>query len=99
LVAKNQLDWPVAKKKLAIRDSPKFKILGNYRLFIPLANLFRFGGLWAKHMGLKRVAIGNTLQEHIENLIGTHWELDGNILRTGENEKKILPPTPAPPKT
>jgi len=25
------------------------------------------GGLWAKHMGLKRVAIGNTLW-------GTHWE-------------------------
>jgi hypothetical protein len=50
-------------------------------------------------MGLKRVAIGNTLQEHIESLMGTHWELDGNILRTGGNEKKILPPTLAPPKT
>jgi hypothetical protein len=42
----------------------------------------RRGGLWAKHMGLKRCTIGNTLggthwepKEHIENLMGTHWEL------------------------
>jgi len=28
----------------------------------------RRGGLWAKHMGLKRAAIGNTLGEHIESL-------------------------------
>jgi len=34
----------------------------------------RRGGLWAKHMGLKPDAIGNTLGEHIENL--------RNILRT-----------------
>jgi hypothetical protein len=26
------------------------------------------GGLWAKHMGLKRGVIGNTLGEHIGNL-------------------------------
>jgi len=32
----------------------------------------RRGGLWAKHMGLKRGAIENTLGEHIENF--------GNIL-------------------
>jgi hypothetical protein len=32
------------------------------------------GGLWAKHMGSKRGAIGNTLGEHIENL--------ENILKT-----------------
>ncbi len=43
-------------------------------------------------MGLKRGAIGNTLGEHIGNLtniLGTHWELDGNILGTKEKEKKI----------
>jgi len=34
----------------------------------------RRGGLWAKNMGLKQGAIGNTLGEHIGNL--------GNILRT-----------------
>jgi hypothetical protein len=55
-------------------------------------------------MGLKRGAIGNTLGEHIENLgnilgtDGTHWELEGNILRTKENkEKKILSPLLPPP--
>jgi len=35
--------------------------------------------------------------EHIENLMGTHWELDGNMLRTGKNEKKSSPqPLPHP---
>ncbi len=31
----------------------------------------RRGGLLAKHMGLKRGPIGNTLDEHIGNLMGT----------------------------
>jgi hypothetical protein len=45
----------------------------------------RRGGLWAKHMGFKGDAIGNTFEEpreHIENLMGTHWELEGNMLGT-----------------
>jgi hypothetical protein len=36
-------------------------------------------------MGLKGGAIGNTFEEpreHIENLMGTHWELEGNMLGT-----------------
>jgi hypothetical protein len=44
-------------------------------------------------MGLKRGAIGNTLQVHIENLMGTHWELDRNMLGTTENGKKSCPTT------
>jgi hypothetical protein len=32
----------------------------------------RRGGLWAKHMRLERGDIGNTLGEHIGNLMGTH---------------------------
>jgi hypothetical protein len=44
----------------------------------------RRGGLWAKHMGLKQGVIGNTLEEHIENLKGTNWELERNILGTKE---------------
>jgi hypothetical protein len=47
----------------------------------------RRGELWAKHMRLKRVAIGNTLGEHTGNLMGTHWELEGNKGKM----KKILP--------
>jgi hypothetical protein len=43
-------------------------------------------------MGLKRGAIGNTLGEHIRNLMGTHWELEGNILGAKENEKNPHPP-------
>jgi len=33
--------------------------------------------LWAKHMGLKQGAIGNTLETS-----RTYWELDGNPLGT-----------------
>jgi len=36
-------------------------------------------------------------KEHIETIMGTHWELEGNMLRTKEKWKKILPSTP--PKT
>ncbi len=47
----------------------------------------RRGGLWAKHMGLKQGAIGNTFAEHIKNLgniLGIHWELEKNIEGTKE---------------
>jgi hypothetical protein len=40
-------------------------------------------------MGLKQGVTGNTLEEHIENLVnimGTHWELEGN-----KGEKKSSP--------
>ncbi len=45
-------------------------------------------------MGLKQGAIGNTLEEHIGNLVGTHWELEGNMLGTKEKLKKPSPHTP-----
>jgi len=51
----------------------------------PLAHLYievRRGGLWAKHRGLKRGAIGNTLGEHIgnlKNILKTRWEPIGNL--------------------
>jgi hypothetical protein len=51
----------------------------------------RRGGLWAKHLGLKRGAIGNTLGEHIENsgnILRTWWEPIGNMLGTKEKWKK-----------
>jgi hypothetical protein len=48
--------------------------------------------LWAKHTGLKQGAIWNTFGEHIgiignilKNLMGTHWEFEGNML--GAKEK------------
>jgi hypothetical protein len=45
-------------------------------------------------MGLKRGAIENTHGEHIGNLMGTHWELEGN---KGKMKKILLPnPTPQP---
>jgi hypothetical protein len=35
-------------------------------------------------MGLKQGAIRKTLGEHTESLMGTHWELEGNMLGTKE---------------
>jgi len=52
----------------------------------------RRGGLWAKHMGLKRGAIGNTLGKPI-------WELEGNMLGTKEKRKKKPLSSFPPPKT
>ncbi len=48
-------------------------------------------------LGLKRGAIGNTLEEHIGklgtywNLMGTHWKLERNMLGTKEKRKKKPP--------
>jgi hypothetical protein len=39
-------------------------------------------------MGLKRDAMRNTLGEHIVNLMGTCWELEGNIERTRWEQRK-----------
>jgi len=52
-------------------------------------------GLWAKHRGLKRGAIGNTLGEHIGNLRNI-WESDENPLGTLWEQRKMKknpPPT------
>jgi len=63
----------------------------------PLAHLYMFsrGGLWAKQMGLKQGAIGNTLGEHIKNLrkhignpLGTSKEHREN---KGKMKKKSSP--------
>jgi len=37
-------------------------------------------------------------REHLENLIGTHWELEGNMLGTKGKRKEILPPSPPQPE-
>jgi hypothetical protein len=48
-----------------------------------------------KTYGFKQGAIGNTLGEHIGNLMRTHWELERNM--TNEKRKKIPPPLFPPP--
>jgi len=40
-------------------------------------------------MGLKQGAIENPLGEHIGNLMGTHWELEGKMLGTKKKWRKI----------
>jgi hypothetical protein len=38
--------------------------------------------------GLKWDVIGNMIGEYIGNMMGTHWELEGNMLETKEKWKK-----------
>jgi hypothetical protein len=47
------------------------------------------GGLWAKHIKARCYweHYWGTNREHIKNLMGTHWEFEGNILGTKENGK------------
>ncbi len=60
--------------------------------------------LWPTYIGEKGRTLGKTYgigntpwgthwepREHIGNLMGTHWELEGNMLGTKEKWKKMLP--------
>jgi hypothetical protein len=50
------------------------------------------GTCWGTHWEL-----GKTIEEHIENLgkmLRTHWELDGNTLRTKKSSQNPNPPLP-----
>jgi hypothetical protein len=79
------------QKKVETMEAPQNRRLCGKMECLPTIYVRR-GGLWAKHMGLKRGAIGN-----LGNILGTHWELEGNMLETKEKRKKILsPPCPHP---
>ncbi len=98
--AMSQFDLPMVKKKSWIYGGyPNIEDTTEKKKITPLFNWptiwVRRGGHWAKHMGLKGSAIGNTLGNTL-NLIGTHWELGDK-----GKMKKFLPsptPTPTPPQ-
>jgi len=61
--------------------------------------------LWPTYIGEKGRTLGKTYgikarcyQEHIGNLKGTYWELEGNMLGQRKNEKILPPPSPPRPK-
>jgi hypothetical protein len=68
-LAISQFDWPITKKSWNYGGSPKIEYSMESWSVSPFAPPIqvRRGGLWAKHMGLKWGAIGNTLG-------GTCWE-------------------------
>jgi hypothetical protein len=86
----SQFDWPITKKiKLKLWSLPKMEdSMERWSAFsFGPTYMGEKGGLWAKHTGLKRGAIENTFGEKIgnlENILGTHWKLEGNMLRTKE---------------
>ncbi len=101
LFATSQFDWLIAKKQLKLWRLPQ-----NRRLCRKMEHTV----LWPIYIGEKGRAFGKTcgikvrcywehLEEHIGNLMGTRWELKGNMLETKEKRKKILPPPPSPAAT
>jgi hypothetical protein len=58
------------KEKLEIMEGSQNRRFYGKLKCLPLWPVRR-GGLWAKHMGLQPGAIGNTLGEHIGNMLGT----------------------------
>jgi len=88
-------NWPITEKVWNYEGYPKQKIIVRYEIPRPLAHSYSWlmVGLWAKHMGLKRGAMENTLGEHTGNMMRTHWELEGNMLGTKEKWKESHPPT------
>jgi hypothetical protein len=82
----SQLNWFIdspSQNKVETMEAPQNRRFYGMIECLPFWPTYRWGGggLWAKHMGLKRGAIGNTLGEPIGNLKGTFWE-------QRENEKK-----------
>ncbi len=90
LVAMSQFDSPITEKKFKLWRLPKIEDSMERWSASPFgpATKVRSGGLWAKHMGLKWGAIGNTFGEHIGNL--------GNMLGTKGKWKKSSPSSPHP---
>jgi hypothetical protein len=80
----SQFDWPIAKEVETMEAPQNIKFYGKMECF----------SLWPTYIGEKGRTLGKTYRikarcywEHIENLgniMGTHWELDGNKLGTKE---------------
>ncbi len=95
------LEWanlisPSLWKKLKLWKLPNIKCSTlTYR--VPLWPTY-IGERWTtftKAYGTKVRCYGEHVEEHIENLMGTDWELEGNWEQIGNHEflKKILPKT------
>ncbi len=75
-----EFDWPQQKKIETMKAHKNWRFYGQMGC-LPLwpTDICEKGGLWAKHMGLKQGAIGNTHGEHI-----------GNLLEQRKNEKNLF---------
>ncbi len=84
-----EFDWPMSKSWNP-EASQKFEDSMDRWSASPFRPLtyVRRGGLWAKHMGLKQGAIGNTHGEHI-----------GNLLEQRKKDKNLFAPPPQPDQT
>jgi hypothetical protein len=62
-----------SQKKVEIMEAPQNRIFYGKLKCVPLWPTYigEKGRIWAKHMGLKRGAIENTLGEHVGNIGNT----------------------------
>jgi len=62
-----------SQKKVEIMEAPQNRIFYGKLKCLPLWPTYigEKGRIWAKHMGLKRGAIENTLGEHVGNIGNT----------------------------
>jgi len=105
-LATSQFDSPITKKmkpwKLSEIEGSvlKYKVHPFWRSYIGECRT-----TFAKRYGIKVRCYEEHVEEHIGNLrniLGTHWELEGNLVGTHweprKNEKKSSPPSPPPKK-
>jgi hypothetical protein len=86
----SQFDCPIAKQIETMEASQNkrfYRKLECLLLWFTYIGEKRRGVLWAKNMGLKRSAIGNTLGKHIGNL---------RNMNKGKMKKILSPPQPTP---
>jgi hypothetical protein len=93
----SQFDWPITPKKKKLWRLPKIKGSILKCRVHPLLPTYigERRKTFAKTYRIQARCYGEHVGEHIENLMGTHWELEGHIVKThwelGKNEKKSSP--------
>jgi hypothetical protein len=85
----SQFDWPIAKKKVETMEAPQNKrFYGKMKCF----------SLWPTYVGEKGRTLAKTyrikarcywehprgIHRNLGNIMGTHWELNGNKFGTKE---------------
>jgi hypothetical protein len=98
----NQCDWPILKK-IEIVKPPQNRIFYGKMECLPFQPTYigEKGRPLGKTYGIKARCYwehpwgtSKEPKEYIENVIGTHWELEKEHVRNKEKMKKILHSTP-----
>jgi hypothetical protein len=96
ILATCQFDWPITPNKINNGYSPKQKAL-----------FWTVPPLWPTYIGERRTPFSKAygikwrgMEKMLGKILGTHWELERNIVRTyweAEKNENISSPPPPPP--